>query len=132
MTSIILRDSPHEKTLLPYNMSIRLRHNTDCKRMLNTKKPQITAKIKTPDPIINIKPVQKAPIKVSIAALQEFDALFDTHQYSRESWENGKRKLPRITFEKMTDNWQKDSRNLPVEAKKLFFTPDGTPYFNGQ
>jgi Bax protein len=76
--------------------------------------------------------VQKAPIKVSIAALQEFDALFDTHQYSRESWENGKRKLPRITCEKMTDNWQKDSRNLPVEAKKLFFTPDGTPYFNGQ
>jgi Bax protein len=84
-------------------------------------KPQITAKIKTPDAIVNIKPVQKGPIEVSIASLQELDALFDTHQYSRENWENGKRKLPRITFEKVTDNWQKDSHNLPVETKKSFF-----------
>ncbi|PKH03540.1 glucosaminidase [Psychromonas sp. MB-3u-54] len=84
-------------------------------------KPQITPKIKTPDAIVNIKPVQKGPIEVSIASLQELDALFDKYQYSSESWENGKQKLPRITFEKVTDNWQKDSKNLPVETKKSFF-----------
>jgi Bax protein len=53
--------------------------------------------------------------------LPELDALFDKYQYSSESWEKGNRELPRITFEKVTDNWQTESKNLPVETKKVFF-----------
>jgi Bax protein len=65
--------------------------------------------------------VEKEPLEVSIASLPELDALFDKYQYSSESWEKGNRELPRITFEKVTDNWQTESKNLPVETKKVFF-----------
>ena len=84
-------------------------------------KPLAIPKIKMQNAKVNIKAVQKGPIEISIASLQELDALFDKYQYSSESWEKGKQKLPRITFEKVPDNWQKKSQNLPVETKKSFF-----------
>ncbi|ABM02537.1 Mannosyl-glycoprotein endo-beta-N-acetylglucosamidase [Psychromonas ingrahamii 37] len=85
------------------------------------KKPLIIPKIKTPNPIVNIKQVPEGPLEISIVSLQELDKLFDKYQYSSENWENGKWELPRITFEKVTDNWQKNSQKLPVETKKSFF-----------
>lgn len=81
----------------------------------------VIPKIKTRNAMVNIKPVQAEPLEVSINSLQELDTLLDKYQYSSESWKKGKRELPRITFEKVTDNWQTDSKNLPVETKKSFF-----------
>lgn len=84
-------------------------------------KTPVIAKIKTQNTKINIKPTQAEPIEISVTSLDDLDALFDEYQYSSESWENGERELPRITFEKMTDNWQTDSQKLPVETKKSLF-----------
>lgn len=81
----------------------------------------VIPKIKSQNAMVNIKPVPEGPLEVSITSLEELDTLFDKYQYSRESWEKGKRELPRITFEKVTDNWHTDSKNLPVETKKSFF-----------
>jgi len=82
---------------------------------------RVTPKIKTQNAMVNIKPQPAEPIEVSISSLQELDELFDKYHYSSEDWEQGQRELPRITFEKVTDDWQTDSQNLPVETKKSFF-----------
>ncbi|MFT6926483.1 MAG: Bax protein [Psychromonas sp.] len=82
-------------------------------------KPKI--KIKIQSAMVNIKPQPTEPIEISITSLHELDTLFDKYQYSSEDWEQGQRELPRITFEKMTDDWQEDSQNLPVETKKSLF-----------
>lgn len=82
---------------------------------------QVTAKIKTQTAMVNIKPVPAGPLEISITSLQELDSLFEKYQYSSESWEKGQRELPRITFEKIADNWPTDSKNIPVETKKSLF-----------
>lgn len=79
------------------------------------------AKIKTRDATVNIKPEIKAPLEVTINSVEELNELFDKYQYSSESWENGQRELPRITFEAVGDHWQTASQNLPVDTKKSIF-----------
>jgi len=82
---------------------------------------RVIAKIKPQNALVNLKPKPAEPIEVSISSLQELDTLFEKYQYSSDDWEQGQRELPRITFEKVTDNWQTDSQNLPVEIKKSLF-----------
>jgi Bax protein len=80
-----------------------------------------TAKTKVRNVMLNTQPQPAEPIEVSITSVEELDALFDEYQYSSEEWEQGQRELPRITFEKVADNWQEDSEKLPVETKKSLF-----------
>lgn len=82
---------------------------------------RVIPKINKKNTMDNIKPRPAEPLEVSITSLHELDLLFDKYQYSSEDWKQGQRELPRITFEKMTDNWQTDSQNLPVETKKSLF-----------
>lgn len=80
-----------------------------------------TAKTKVRNAMLKTQPQPAEPIEVSITSVEELDALFDEYQYSSEDWEQGQRELPRITFEKVADNWQEDSEKLPVETKKSLF-----------
>lgn len=60
-------------------------------------------------------------IKVHIGSLDDLKALFDEHQYNKESWAKGNREVPRITFAGVSERWAEGSKNLPVDTKKRVF-----------
>lgn len=66
-------------------------------------------------------PVKAEVIKVTINSLDDLKALFDEHQYNKESWAKGNREVPRITFEGVGERWAEGSKNLPVDTKKSIF-----------
>lgn len=59
--------------------------------------------------------------KVVLNSVEELKAFFDKHNYNSESWQAGERRVPRITFEKVSEHWQKHSSDLPVATKKEVF-----------
>lgn len=84
-------------------------------------KAATNAQSKTRNSTVNSKAEVKAPLEVTISSVEELNELFDKYQYSSESWENGQRELPRITFQEVGDHWQTASQTLPVETKKSLF-----------
>jgi len=58
---------------------------------------------------------------VKIASIKELHQLFNDLNYTSESWNAGLRKVPRIYFEKVGQDWKKTSDTLPVQEKKNIF-----------
>lgn len=67
------------------------------------------------------------PTEVSITSLDDLNTLFDKYQYNDQSWDNGNREVPRITFEGVGERWAEGSKNLPVDTKKMIFFRLMTP-----
>ncbi|WNC73555.1 glucosaminidase domain-containing protein [Thalassotalea psychrophila] len=63
----------------------------------------------------------KNPIDVEIHSLDELMALFKKHQYDSESWAKGSREVPRLSFEKVSEEWKHTSNDIPVQLKKEVF-----------
>ena len=63
----------------------------------------------------------QAPEVVEIRSLDELMALFDKLNYNSKSWAEGNREVPRLTFERVSERWQKTSKEIPVPIKKQVF-----------
>ena len=61
------------------------------------------------------------PEVIKIGSLDELMTLFEELNYTRKSWEEGNREVPRITFDRVRENWKKTSKNMPVPLKKQVF-----------
>ena len=64
----------------------------------------------------------QAPEVVEIRSLDELMALFDKLNYNSKSWAEGNREVPRLTFERVSERWQKTSKEIPVPIKKQVFS----------
>ncbi|WP_394205169.1 glucosaminidase domain-containing protein [Shewanella waksmanii] len=62
-----------------------------------------------------------SPKDVTINSLDELKALFDSLNYNNESWMQGNREVPRLTFESVSETWQHTSNQIPVQTKKMVF-----------
>ena len=62
-----------------------------------------------------------APKDVVLDSLDDLISLFDSLNYNSQSWLDGNREVPRLTFEKVSDNWHKTSNEIPVQQKKMVF-----------
>lgn len=60
-------------------------------------------------------------IEVEINSLDDLITLFEEHHYTSEAWLAGSREVPRITFDKVSERWQKTANNIPVKQKKHVF-----------
>ncbi|MCL1056872.1 glucosaminidase domain-containing protein [Shewanella gelidimarina] len=63
----------------------------------------------------------KAPKEIKINSLDELSSLFDSLNYNTQSWIDGNREVPRLTFESVSERWQETSNNIPVQQKKMVF-----------
>ena len=63
----------------------------------------------------------QGPEVVTIQSLDELMALFDRLNYNSKSWAEGNREVPRLTFERVRENWKKTSQEIPVPTKKQVF-----------
>jgi Bax protein len=63
----------------------------------------------------------QAPEVVEIRSLDELMALFDKLNYNSKSWAEGNREVPRLTFDRVSERWQKTSHEIPVPIKKQVF-----------
>ncbi|QQX81395.1 glucosaminidase domain-containing protein [Shewanella sp. KX20019] len=63
----------------------------------------------------------KAPKEIRLNSLDELSALFDSLNYNTQSWIDGNREVPRLTFESVSERWQETSNNIPVQQKKMVF-----------
>ncbi|MEH6451649.1 MAG: glucosaminidase domain-containing protein [Psychromonas sp.] len=75
----------------------------------------------------NSEQLMAQPMAVNIGSLDDLNALFDKLQYSEETWNKAGNSIPRITFKSLSDNWAKNSNELPVETKKSTFFRLMTP-----
>ena len=71
--------------------------------------------------LISDKRPTKQPTRVSIYSLDSIKILFDSLDYNSQSWQNGNRKVPRLTFNTVTEKWQRNANNIPVNEKKMIF-----------
>ncbi|MCL1049363.1 glucosaminidase domain-containing protein [Shewanella abyssi] len=62
-----------------------------------------------------------APKEIRINSLDELSALFDSLNYNSQSWNDGNREVPRLTFSSVSERWQETSNNIPVQQKKMVF-----------
>lgn len=72
----------------------------------------------------NLSPAEKLmanPTEVKISSLEDLDSVFDSLNYTPEAWANGLKEVPRLTFESVSPEWQKVSKNMPVNNKKNIF-----------
>jgi uncharacterized FlgJ-related protein len=60
-------------------------------------------------------------VKIEINSLDELSEFFDSLNYNSAAWQAGNRKIPRLTFDRVSKTWQKSSKNLPVKKKKEIF-----------
>ncbi len=58
---------------------------------------------------------------VRLGSLDELMTLFDSLNYNTQSWLEGNREVPRLTFERVSDSWHKTSNEIPVQQKKMVF-----------
>lgn len=63
----------------------------------------------------------KTPKDIRINSLDELMALFNSLNYNTQSWQQGNREVPRLTFESVSERWQKTSNQIPVQQKKMVF-----------
>lgn len=61
------------------------------------------------------------PTEVKISSLEDLESVFDSLNYTPEAWADGLKEVPRLTFESVSPEWQKVSKNMPVENKKSIF-----------
>ncbi|MCW3173348.1 glucosaminidase domain-containing protein [Shewanella subflava] len=66
------------------------------------------------------RPTQK-PKRVPIYSLDSIKNLFDSLNYNSQSWQQGNREVPRLTFNTVTEKWQRTANSIPVEEKKMIF-----------
>lgn len=66
------------------------------------------------------RPTQAAK-DVRLGSLDDLMALFDSLDYNTQSWIEGNREVPRLTFERVSDSWHKTSNEIPVQQKKMVF-----------
>ncbi|QYJ85653.1 glucosaminidase domain-containing protein [Shewanella mesophila] len=64
---------------------------------------------------------EKAPKDIKLSSLDELSALFDKLNYTTESWQQGNREVPRLTFNAVSKSWQQASSTIPVQQKKMIF-----------
>lgn len=64
---------------------------------------------------------QQAVETIKIGSTDELMALFEELNYTRKSWEEGNREVPRITFDRVRENWKISSKKMPVPLKKQVF-----------
>ncbi|WP_037470672.1 glucosaminidase domain-containing protein [Shewanella waksmanii] len=70
----------------------------------------------------NTKQIKISQAKdVTIESLDALIALFDSLNYNNESWREGNREVPRLTFESVSEKWQQTSNEIPVQTKKMVF-----------
>jgi uncharacterized FlgJ-related protein len=60
-------------------------------------------------------------VKIEINSLDELSEFFDSLNYNSAAWQAGNRKIPRLTFDRVSKTWQKSSKSLPVKKKKEIF-----------
>ena len=73
-------------------------------------------------PYNEISKIRIAPDKITITSLTELTALFEQLNYNRNNCKKDNCAVPRITFNKIANNWKEASSKLPVKTKKeLFF-----------
>ena len=48
-------------------------------------------------------------------------ALFDKLNYNSKSWAAGNREVPRLSFDRVQENWKRTSQKIPVPIKKQVF-----------
>ncbi len=60
-------------------------------------------------------------VEVEIRSLDGLMSLFKTHHYTSNDWKNGDRKVPRLTFEGVSEQWKETSSKIPVKQKKQVF-----------
>lgn len=75
-------------------------------------------------PLSNDKPdvgAMKNPEVIKIQSLDELMALFKKHQYTNESWAQGNREVPRLSFDNVSTRWHQTANKIPVKLKKEVF-----------
>ena len=60
-------------------------------------------------------------IDIEISSIDDLMTLFEQHNYTSKSWLEGNREIPRITFDKVGEDWRHSSSDLPVKLKKQIF-----------
>lgn len=71
----------------------------------------------------NTKQIKISQAKdVTIESLDALIALFDSLNYNNESWREGNREVPRLTFKSVSEKWQQTSNEIPVQTKKWYFS----------
>ncbi|MGS0681339.1 glucosaminidase domain-containing protein [Shewanella sp. 125m-7] len=63
----------------------------------------------------------KTPKDVVINSLDELSDLFDSLDYNTQSWKDGNREVPRLTFESVRKGWEETTNKIPVQQKKMVF-----------
>ncbi|WP_076537001.1 glucosaminidase domain-containing protein [Shewanella sp. UCD-KL21] len=66
-------------------------------------------------------PQIKASTKIILNSLDQLIELFNSLNYNKQSWDAGVREVPRLTFDSVSENWQKTSNEIPVQVKKMVF-----------
>ncbi|MEW6998658.1 glucosaminidase domain-containing protein [Colwelliaceae bacterium BS250] len=61
------------------------------------------------------------PTVVEIGSLDDLFHLFELHQYDSNSWANGNREVPRISFDEISESWKVNSAKMTVQQKKQIF-----------
>ena len=63
----------------------------------------------------------QSPETIEIRSLDELMALFDKLNYNSKSWAAGNREVPRLSFDRLQENWKRTSQKIPVPIKKQVF-----------
>lgn len=87
----------------------------------NLESPEPAPSSKSNEPQLSDNIPSNAPKDIELDSLDELIALFDSLDYNTQSWIEGNREVPRLTFEGVSDSWQKTSNTIPVQQKKMVF-----------
>lgn len=60
-------------------------------------------------------------LSLNISSLDELMGLFDSLDYTPESFRDGNKSVPRLTFDAVGEGWSSVSSQLPVKQKKMVF-----------
>ena len=60
-------------------------------------------------------------LSLNISSLDELMGLFDSLNYTPESFRDGNKSVPRLTFDAVGEGWSSVSSQLPVKQKKMVF-----------
>lgn len=63
----------------------------------------------------------KEPQIIEMSSLDDLVALFKKLDYTKKTWDAGKREIPRITFDRVSTGWKTSSSHMPVKLKKQIF-----------
>lgn len=66
-------------------------------------------------------PLMQNAQKIEVDSIKQLESLLSGLNYSDAIWLKGIQEVPRVTFNKVSSKWQKESQHLPVEQKKSIF-----------